>query len=342
MDAEQEDRLQLMAQVQDLSGMVHSVRCYGVTALEQPEVTLTSLQQELRWLAQDLDMEQTQLAADAADLIAQLAADSRPALQPSGVSPAGSLKATAGTSDNAVEGVGCCKARSKDMEHNLFDDRAEGRSSADKEFQASSNMASCCESCTAKTVEVSAKHTAVDGLPLGSQRADACTTCEQSAPVCARSAQISAAATQAAGVAVAGCLVPAAIEQLLTRYPLAPPALQEQVGTAYALLLQQHAELQQRLVEGATRQRLTTPDKNGGWTADDHALFRRVQDLAESWQHQNSSFMKDSECMLREAHDTAAMAAEAAAVRLAWEAAGQLKHQELQGLRQQREQQQQV
>jgi hypothetical protein len=41
-----------MQQVQDLSGILHSMRCYGITALEQPEATFTSLQQELTWLTQ--------------------------------------------------------------------------------------------------------------------------------------------------------------------------------------------------------------------------------------------------------------------------------------------------
>jgi CRISPR/Cas system-associated endonuclease Cas1 len=67
-----------------------------------------------------------------------------------------------------------------------------------------------------------------------------------------------------------------------------------------------------------------------------------VQDLADSWQQQHITFLKDSERMLREAHENAAMAAEAAAARLTWEAAGHLKHQELQSLRQQRELQEQV
>jgi hypothetical protein len=68
--------------VQDLSGLVHSIRCYGLPAAEQqlPCDTLTSLKQELSWLAQDIGSQLLQLAAEAEQLAAEVAADTKAAV----------------------------------------------------------------------------------------------------------------------------------------------------------------------------------------------------------------------------------------------------------------------
>jgi hypothetical protein len=69
-------------QVQDLSGLVHSIRCYGIPAAEQqlPRNTLVTLKQELRWLAQDVDSQLQQLGDQAEQLAAEVAADTKAAV----------------------------------------------------------------------------------------------------------------------------------------------------------------------------------------------------------------------------------------------------------------------
>jgi hypothetical protein len=69
-------------QVQDLSGLVHSIRCYGLPAAEQqlPCDTLVTLKQELRWLAQDIDSQLQQLGSQAEQLAAEVAADTKAAV----------------------------------------------------------------------------------------------------------------------------------------------------------------------------------------------------------------------------------------------------------------------
>jgi uncharacterized phage infection (PIP) family protein YhgE len=74
--------LLLLQQVQDLSGLVHSIRCYGLPAAEQqlPCDTLVTLKQELRWLAHDINSQLQQLGDQAEQLAAEVAADTKAAV----------------------------------------------------------------------------------------------------------------------------------------------------------------------------------------------------------------------------------------------------------------------
>jgi hypothetical protein len=69
---------------------------------------------------------------------------------------------------------------------------------------------------------------------------------------------------------------------------------------------------------------------------------RRTADLAAAWQRQQAAFLADSGKMLHEAATAAAAGAEAAAARLAWEAAGGVLAGQLAELQQAKQQEQQV
>lgn len=70
--------------MQDLSRLIRSMRCYGLSAIEQLEATVDSLQQEIRWLGQDLQSNITTLAAEAEQLSQEIAADSKAAIAAEG------------------------------------------------------------------------------------------------------------------------------------------------------------------------------------------------------------------------------------------------------------------
>jgi len=235
-------------------------------------------------LQQDLQEQQAQLAVESAELVAQLATDSRQALNRSapGGPPMGSVRVGAATSGNAVEGAGRCESRAVSgsaEEYRTEATRAESHSWTATGSRASSSSSRASSSCDSSAVVEDARVVpepsgASLGCTSGSQgAADAAAPCHLSAPGDTPAAQTppppaaAAAATATDSLAAAGCTVHAAVEHLLTEYPLAPPPLREQVASAYALLHQQHAESQQQLLEGATQQSLAALDRHGGWLA---------------------------------------------------------------------------
>lgn len=56
------------------------MRCHGLSAIEQLQATVESIQQEMTWLGQDLERNVSALATEASELSSEIAADSRAAL----------------------------------------------------------------------------------------------------------------------------------------------------------------------------------------------------------------------------------------------------------------------
>lgn len=170
-------------QVQDLSGLVHSMRCYGLSAVEQLDDTVASLQQEIKWLAQDLQASIAAFAAEAEQLTQEIAADSKAALTGTDLCHGGSFSSRCSAEGYSFAAADVCDA----------------------------------DASSGARMEIS---------------------CEQSSTAGSTSASAAAQDDQ--------------LHQLLSKHPLAPGRLKQQVQEAYCALYQQHQQQVQQLAASAS------------------------------------------------------------------------------------------
>lgn len=211
-------------QVQDLSGLVHSIRCYGLPAAEQqlPAATLASLQQELRWLAQDIQAQLSGLAAEAEQLAQEVAADAKLAL----AGDAGPDAAT-GSCSSAAGNTATGSTAGQPLQHKA--DR-NGTSTLGCELQHGSSGSGDDADCDSN----GSCHTST---PVLCAATDSVTAHMHDTAVSAAAEPI--AVQQSIPAAAAG---ESEVQQLLAKHPLAPERLKQQVQEAFQSMVQQHQQ----------------------------------------------------------------------------------------------------
>jgi hypothetical protein len=236
---------------------------------------LASLRQELQWLLQDTQQQQTDLAAAAEGLIAELAA---------------AVPGAAGASAGMLDGV--CAVRRISIE-------AAGTGGQPTAMTAAAHpTAGDQEPCNSSSISSISSSDRVDGTQgeagtLHTEGAGPSAACIHAAthtsgaaefpgPVAAcldLDAEPSAASLQASAAAAAEAAAAAGgsrscadgeLQQLFLQHPLAPSSLQQQLQAGYTSLQQQH---QQQLQEVSAQQRQHVGQCLGSWSGDDHALF---------------------------------------------------------------------